>query len=55
MKARRKKAKMPMHGGKRRGMSSVTPDVTNRPAENATRWFWLLESPEKAHVNYEEV
>jgi hypothetical protein len=29
-------------------------NVTNRPAENATRWFWLLESPEKAHVNYEE-
>lgn len=29
-------------------------NVTNRPAENATRWFWLFESPEKAHVNYEE-
>jgi hypothetical protein len=29
-------------------------NVTNRPAENAMRWFWLLESPEKAHVNYEE-
>ena len=29
-------------------------DVNNRPAENATRWFWVLESPHKAHVNYEE-
>jgi hypothetical protein len=29
-------------------------DVNNRPADNATRWFWILESPEKAHVNYEE-
>ena len=28
-------------------------DVNNRPASNATRWFWLLESPEKAHLNYE--
>ena len=28
--------------------------VTNRPAENATRWFWFLESPEKAHTNYEK-
>lgn len=29
-------------------------DVMNRPAQNATRWLWLLENPEKAHVNYEE-
>jgi hypothetical protein len=29
-------------------------NVNNRPADNATRWFWILESPEKAHVNYEE-
>jgi len=29
-------------------------DVNNRPAENAMRWFWLLENPEKAHVNYEQ-
>jgi hypothetical protein len=29
-------------------------NVSNRPAENAIRWFWILESPEKAHVNYEE-
>jgi len=29
-------------------------NVNNRPAENATRWFWILESPEKAHVNYEK-
>lgn len=28
-------------------------DVMNRPAQNATRWFWLLENPEKAHLNYE--
>jgi hypothetical protein len=29
-------------------------NVINRPAENATRWFWILESPEKAHTRYEE-
>jgi hypothetical protein len=29
-------------------------NVQNRPAENATRWFWLLENPVKAHVNYEQ-
>ena len=31
-----------------------SPNVNNRPAENATKWFWILESPEKAHSNYEE-
>jgi hypothetical protein len=29
-------------------------NVDNRPVENAPRWFWLLESPEKAHSNYEQ-
>ena len=29
-------------------------DVQNQPAENATRWFWLVASPGKAHVNYEQ-
>ena len=29
-------------------------EVQNRPAENAMRWFWLLENPGKAHVNYEQ-
>ena len=29
-------------------------NVNNRPASNAMRWFWILESPEKAHTNYEE-
>jgi len=28
--------------------------VQNRPANNATRWFWLLENPAKAHINYEQ-
>ena len=30
------------------------PNVNNRPAENATKWFWILESPDKAHSNYEK-
>jgi hypothetical protein len=29
-------------------------NVNNRPAENATRWFWVLESPGRAHTHYEE-
>jgi len=29
-------------------------DVQNRPADNATRWFWLLANPGKAHINYEQ-
>jgi len=29
-------------------------DVQNQPADNATRWFWLLANPGKAHVNYEQ-
>jgi len=29
-------------------------DVQNQPAANATRWFWLLANPGKAHVNYEQ-
>jgi hypothetical protein len=29
-------------------------NVNNRPAENATKWFWILESPDKAHSNYEK-
>ena len=28
--------------------------VTNRPAMNAWRWFWLLENPEDAHLKYDQ-
>jgi hypothetical protein len=28
--------------------------VDNRPAQNAWRWFWLLESPEGAHTKYDQ-
>jgi len=34
--------------------ANVGSDVKNQPADNATRWFGLLESPTKAHVNYEQ-
>lgn len=28
--------------------------VKNRPAQNAVRWLWLLESPEGAHTKYDQ-
>ena len=28
--------------------------VQNRPAQNAWRWFWLLESPTSAHTKYDQ-
>jgi len=28
--------------------------VKNQPADNATRWFGLVENPTKAHINYEQ-
>jgi hypothetical protein len=35
-------------------LKADSTNVNNRPAENATKWLWILESPEKAHSNYEK-
>jgi len=36
------------------GTNGYYVTVDNRPAQNAWRWFWLLESPEGAHTKYDK-
>jgi len=37
-----------------RGADAKVVTVQNRPAQNAWRWFWLLESPAGAHTTYDQ-
>jgi hypothetical protein len=36
------------------GTNGESVTVRNRAAQNAWRWFWLLESPEGAHTKYDQ-